>query len=409
MTSWLIRTFVPNAGDTGDPAVRTRYGLVASMTCIVCNVLLCMGKGAVGLVSGSVSIVADAVNNLSDASSNVVSLLGFKLASRPADEDHPYGHGRYEYLAGLVVAVLVCAIGINLVGSSVEKIMSPEPTEFGPAVVIVLVGSMAVKLWMATFNRRLGRAISSETLEATAVDSRNDVIATAAVLASAVVSQLIGIDLDGWAGLAVGGFILWSGIQLVREAVSPLLGKVPDPAYVEHIRDKIMSYPGVLGTHDLMVHDYGPGRQFASAHVEMAAEGNPLDQHDLLDNIEQDFKDDEGLVMTLHFDPIVTNDPQVRDMRHWIDLAVKDIDERLSIHDLRCVPGPTHTNVIFDCVRPTDCALSASELRARVSELVQDHYPRAVCKITVDESYVTIVRSHRLEPTCHPAATSRSR
>ena len=385
MTSWLIRTFVPNAGDTGDPAVRTRYGLVASMTCIVCNVLLCMGKGAVGLVSGSVSIVADAVNNLSDASSNVVSLLGFKLASRPADEDHPYGHGRYEYLAGLVVAVLVCAIGINLVGSSVEKIMSPEPTEFGPAVVIVLVGSMAVKLWMATFNRRLGRAISSETLEATAVDSRNDVIATAAVLASAVVSQLIGIDLDGWAGLAVGGFILWSGIQLVREAVSPLLGKVPDPAYVEHIRDKIMSYPGVLGTHDLMVHDYGPGRQFASAHVEMAAEGNPLDQHDLLDNIEQDFKDDEGLVMTLHFDPIVTNDPQVRDMRHWIDLAVKDIDERLSIHDLRCVPGPTHTNVIFDCVRPTDCALSASELRARVSELVQDHYPRAVCKTPVDE------------------------
>ncbi len=389
MTSWLIRTFVPNAGDTGDPAVRTRYGLVASMTCIVCNVLLCMGKGAVGLVSGSVSIVADAVNNLSDASSNVVSLLGFKLASRPADEDHPYGHGRYEYLAGLVVAVLVCAIGINLVGSSVEKIMSPEPTEFGPAVVIVLVGSMAVKLWMATFNRRLGRAISSETLEATAVDSRNDVIATAAVLASAVVSQLVGIDLDGWAGLAVGGFILWSGIQLVREAVSPLLGKVPDPAYVEHIRDKIMSYPGVLGTHDLMVHDYGPGRQFASAHVEMAAEGNPLDQHDLLDNIEQDFKDDEGLVMTLHFDPIVTNDPQVRDMRHWIDLAVKDIDERLSIHDLRCVPGPTHTNVIFDCVRPTDCALSASELRARVSELVRDHYPRAVCKITVDESYVS--------------------
>lgn len=389
MTSWLIRTFVPNAGDTGDPAVRTRYGLVASMTCIVCNLLLCMGKGAVGLVSGSVSIVADAVNNLSDASSNVVSLLGFKLASRPADEDHPYGHGRYEYLAGLVVAVLVCAIGINLVGSSVEKIMSPEPTEFGPAVVIVLVGSMAVKLWMATFNRRLGRAISSETLEATAVDSRNDVIATAAVLASAVVSQLVSIDLDGWAGLAVGGFILWSGIQLVREAVSPLLGKVPDPAYVEHIRDKIMSYPGVLGTHDLMVHDYGPGRQFASAHVEMAAEGNPLDQHDLLDNIEQDFKDDEGLVMTLHFDPIVTNDPQVRDMRHWIDLAVKDIDERLSIHDLRCVPGPTHTNVIFDCVRPTDCALSASELRARVSELVRDHYPRAVCKITVDESYVS--------------------
>lgn len=389
MTGWLIRTFVPNAEDTGDPTVRTRYGLVASVTCIVCNALLCLGKGAVGVVAGSVSIVADAVNNLSDASSNVVSLLGFKLASRPADEDHPYGHGRYEYLAGLVVAVLVCAIGINLVMSSANKIAHPEPTEFGPAVVAVLVLSMAVKLWMAAFNRRLGRTISSETLEATAVDSRNDVIATAAVLASAVVSQLTSVDLDGWAGLAVGGFILWSGVGLVREAVSPLLGKVPDPVYVEHIRSKIMSYPGVLGTHDLMVHDYGPGRQFASAHVEMAAEGNPLDQHDLLDNIEQDFKDDEGLVMTLHYDPIVTNDPKVRDMRHWIDLAVKDIDRRLSIHDLRCVPGPTHTNVIFDCVRPADCALSASELRARISELVRERYPRAICKITVDESYVS--------------------
>ena len=389
MTGWLIRTFVPDAQDTASPAVRTRYGLVASVTCIVCNVLLCLGKGAVGLLAGSVSIVADAVNNLSDASSNVVSLLGFKLASRPADEDHPYGHGRYEYLAGLVVAVLVCAIGINLVMGSIEKIAHPEPTEFGPAVVAVLVLSMAVKLWMASFNRRLGRAISSETLEATAIDSRNDVIATAAVLASAVISRLTSFDLDGWAGLAVGGFILWSGIGLVREAVSPLLGKVPDPAYVEHIRDKIMGYPGVLGTHDLMVHDYGPGRQFASAHVEMAAEGDPLDQHDLLDNIEQDFKDDEGLVMTLHFDPIVTNDPQVQDMRHWIDLAVKGIDGRLSIHDLRCVPGPTHTNVIFDCVRPADCALTAPELRSRISALVRERYPHAICKITVDDSYVS--------------------
>ena len=372
MTGWLVRTFVPNADKTSDPAVRTRYGLLASITCIVCNVALCLGKGAVGLLAGSVSIVADAVNNLSDASSNVVSLLGFKLASRPAD-----------------VAVLVCAIGLNLLGSSVEKILRPEPTEFGLAVVIVLVASMLVKLWMASFNRRLGHKIDSETLEATAVDSRNDVISTAAVLASAVISQVSGFDLDGWAGLAVGGFICWSGVELVREAVSPLLGRVPDPAYVEHIRAKIMGYPGVLGTHDLMVHDYGPGRQFASAHVEMAAEGDPLEQHDLLDNIEQDFKVDEGLVMTLHYDPIVTDDPEVRDMRHWIDLTVKGIDERLSIHDLRCVPGPTHTNVIFDCVRPAGFSLSATELRKRISELVRERYPRAVCKITIDDSYVS--------------------
>ncbi len=389
MTQLLIRLFVGEGADMADARVRTRVGLVASVTCIVCNVALCVAKGVVGLLAGSVSVVADAVNNLSDASSNVVSLLGFKLASRPADAEHPYGHGRYEYLAGLVVAVLVCAIGINLVLSSVDKIVHPEPTDFGPAVAVALVASMLVKLWMSAFNRRLGRAIASETLEATAIDSRNDVISSAAVLASAVVSQLTSFDLDGWAGLAVGGFICWSGIELVREAVSPLLGRVPDPAYVEHIRSRIMSYPGVLGTHDLMVHDYGPGRQFASAHVEMAAEGNALEQHDLLDNIEQDFLTGEGLVMTLHYDPIVTNDPEVRDMRHWIDLAVKGIDPRLSIHDLRCVPGPTHTNVIFDCVRPVGCPLSAAELRERVSELVRERYPRAVCKITVDESYVS--------------------
>ena len=389
MTQLLIRLFVGEGADMADARVRTRVGLVASVTCIVCNVALCVAKGVGGLLAGSVSVVADAVNNLSDASSNVVSLLGFKLASRPADEEHPYGHGRYEYLAGLVVAVLVCAIGINLLGSSAEKILHPEPTEFGPAVVIVLVASMLVKLWMASFNRRLGRTIDSDTLEATAVDSRNDVISTAAVLASAVVSQLTGFDLDGWAGLAVGAFICWSGIELVREAVSPLLGRVPDPTYVEHIRDKIMGYPGVLGTHDLMVHDYGPGRQFASAHVEMAAEGDPLAQHDLLDNIEQDFKVDEGLVMTLHYDPIVTDDPEVRDMRHWIDLTVKGIDERLSIHDLRCVPGPTHTNVIFDCVRPAGLSLTAAELRERISELVRERYPRAICKITIDDSYVS--------------------
>ena len=221
------------------------------------------------------------------------------------------------------------------------------------------------------------------------MDSTNDVISTAAVLTSAVISQVTGFDLDGWAGLAVGAFICWSGVELVREAVSPLLGRVPDPAYVEHIRNKIMGYPGVLGTHDLMVHDYGPGRQFASAHVEMAAEGDPLEQHDLLDNIEQDFKVDEGLVMTLHYDPIVTDDPEIRDMRHWIDLAVKGIDERLSIHDLRCVPGPTHTNVIFDCVRPAGLSLSAAELRERISGLVCERYPRAVCKITIDDSYVS--------------------
>lgn len=389
MTEWLVRHFVRMSEQTDDPAVRMRYGQFAGIVGIICNVMLCLGKGAIGLVSGSVSIVADAVNNLSDAASNIVSLLGFKLASRPADPEHPYGHGRYEYLAGLVVAALVLAIGINLAWSSVQKIIAPSPTEFSGALVAVLVLSIAVKLWMAAFNRSIGRRINSDTLEATAVDSRNDVISTAAVLACACISRVTGVDLDGWAGLAVGAFICWSGVGLLRDTVNPLLGQAPSPELVEHIHDKILSYPGVLGTHDLMVHDYGPGRQFASAHVEMAAEADPLESHDLIDNIEQDFKMEDGLIVTLHYDPIVTDDPEVRDMRHWISHAVEEIDPRITVHDLRCVPGPTHTNVIFDCVRPAGSALSADELRERVARLVQGHYPRTIAKITVDESYVS--------------------
>lgn len=389
MTEWLVRRFVKDSGSTGDAAVRTAYGQFAGIVCIVCNIALCIAKGAIGALAGSVSIVADAVNNLSDAASNIVSLLGFKLASRPADPEHPYGHGRYEYLAGLVVAALVLAIGINLVGSSVERILDPAPVEFSGALVAVLALSIAVKLWMAAFNRTLGKRIGSETLQATAVDSRNDVISTAAVLASAVVSQATGIQLDGAAGAAVGAFIVWSGIGLVRDTVNPLLGQAPSPELVEHIRTKIMGYPGVLGTHDLMVHDYGPGRQFASAHVEMAAEADPIESHDLIDNIEQDFKNDDRLIVTLHYDPIVTDDPAVVDMRGWIDQAVKIIDPRITIHDLRCVPGPTHTNVIFDCVRPADLPMGADELRRRVSRIVRDHYPRTIPKITVDESYVS--------------------
>ena len=239
-----------------------------------------------------------------------MSLLGFRLASRPADEGHPYGHGRYEYLAGLFVAVLVCAVGINLILESVTKIIKPSPTAYSVLSLAALVLSMLVKLWMAAFNRALGNRIDSETLIATAQDSKNDVITSGAVLTAALISQTTGFDLDGWAGLGVGIFICISGMGLVRDAISPLLGQAPSPKLVQAIRDKIMSYPQVLGTHDLMVHDYGPGRQFASAHVEMPVEADPMKSHDLIDNIEQDFKNDDGLIVTLHYDPIVTDDPE---------------------------------------------------------------------------------------------------
>lgn len=392
MTDLLIKLFMsgaPGAGEPIDARARTRYGFFASIVSIVCNVALCAAKAAVGLATGSVSIVADAVNNLSDASSNIVSLLGFKLASRPADTGHPYGHGRFEYLAGLAVAVLVCALGLELIKDSVGKIVHPEAAEFSLAVLVVLAGSMAVKFWMAGFNNRIGNIIDSETLHATAADSTNDVIATGAVLLCAMVGNVTGMSLDGWAGLGVGAFVCASGVGLVRDTVDPLLGQAPDPELVAQIRDRILAYPGVIGTHDLMVHDYGPGRVFASAHVEMPGEKDVYEAHEVLDDIEQDFKRDLGIIMTLHYDPIVTDDPEVRDMRHWIDLHVRSIDPRLSIHDLRCTPGSGHTNVIFDCVRPHDLGITDEELLARIQATVSGRYPNAVCKVTLDSSYVS--------------------
>jgi len=389
MTEWLIRHFVKGYEYKDDPKVRTAYGQFAGIVGIICNILLCAAKGLIGFLAGSVSIIADALNNLSDAASNVISLLGFKLASKPADPEHPYGHGRYEYLSGLAVAVIIVVIGVELIQSSLDKILNPTPTEFNIVVAVILILSILVKLWMAVFNRTIGKRISSTTLEATAVDSRNDVIATAVVLVCAIISSQTGIDLDGWVGIAVGIFIVYSGIQLMRETVSPLLGKAAEPEVVAHIQKKIMNYPGVLGTHDLMVHDYGPGRQFASAHVEMAAEADPMESHDLIDNIEQDFKNDEGLIVTLHYDPIVTDDPEVKDLRNQINELVKSINPQLSIHDLRTVPGPTHTNVIFDCVKPADFELDDDELKQRISDLVTEKHPEAICKITIDQSYIS--------------------
>lgn len=389
MTPFIASHIAASIPENPTPEERTHAGNTASLIGIVLNILLALGKGTVGFIAGSVSIVADSVNNLSDAASSIVSLVGFKLASRPADEGHPYGHGRFEYLAGLVVAVMVCAVGLELINSSVRKILDPEPVEFGWAIVVVLLGSIAVKLWMAHFNKLVGRKIDSETLQATSVDARNDVITTSAVLATSLISYLWGVDLDGICGCAVGVFILVSGAQLVKDTISPLLGQAPSAEYVQHIHDTIMSYPGVLGTHDLMVHDYGPGRQFASAHVEMPAEESVMKSHDTLDNIEQDFKDKEGLIISLHLDPIVTDDPEVKDLRNWIAEHVKTIDPAITVHDLRCVPGPTHTNVIFDVVKPFSLEMSDEELRREISAIVKSHKKDAVPKITVDHSYVS--------------------
>ena len=389
MTKLLIRLFIKDHKNVQSIPVRTAYGKLSGWVGIVCNLLLCAGKFIVGFLSGSVSITADAANNLSDASSSIISLFGFKLAEKEADDDHPYGHARYEYISGFVIAVLVLYIGVELLRGSIEKIISPTPVEFSWITIGVLAGSILVKLWMMLFNLKVGKLISSQALTATAADSRNDCISTLVVLIAALISHFTSVELDGWMGILVAVFILYSGINLVREAMSPLLGKAPDPEMVEDIRRRIMEYDGVLGTHDLMVHDYGPGRVFASVHVEMAAENDVLESHDIIDNIERDFLA-TGLNLVVHFDPIVTSDSAVGDTRHEISEIVRNIDERLTIHDLRMVPGPTHTNVIFDCVVPHKFSMSEEELTSEISRFVKQAHPDYFCVITVENNYAPI-------------------
>ena len=390
MTEALIRLFIKNPEKTHDPAVRAAYGNLASWVGILCNLALCAGKFMVGTLSGSISVAADAVNNLSDASSSVVSLLGFRLGSRPADEEHPYGHARFEYLSGLAVAVMVLVIGLELGKTSLGKILAPTPVTFSWVTVGVLAASILVKLWMALFNRKVGGRIHSGALIATAADSRNDVLTTGAVLTAALISHFARVELDGWMGLAVALFILYSGVGLVKSTIDPLLGLAPDPELVKYIHERVMSYPNVLGTHDLMVHDYGPGRQFASVHVEMAAEGDVMASHDVIDNIERDFLENAGLHVVIHFDPIVTSDERVGDMRRWLSEAVKEIDGALTIHDLRMVPGPTHTNLIFDCVVPAGFAMSELDVKQAIKHLVRQKDPRYFCVITVECGYAAL-------------------
>lgn len=387
MTEFLLRRFVRGYPDVSRPESRTACGNMAGAVGIVCNLLLCGFKFLAGIVTGSVAISADAVNNLSDASSSIITLLGFRMSAKPADAEHPYGHGRTEYLSGLAVSVMILLIGLELVKSSVEKILHPAPIEAGVLPVVILSVSILVKLWMAAFNRKLGRLIASPALEATAADSRNDVISTGAVLAATLLQMAFHWQLDGWMGLAVALFILYSGWGLVKDAIAPLLGQAPDPELVAHILEVTREYPGVLGIHDLIVHDYGPGRRFASLHVEMDASGDVLRSHDVIDQIERRFLEQDGLHVIIHYDPIVTGDGQTAYARDYLARAVKSIDPRLTIHDLRMVPGHTHTNLIFDLVVPHDFEMPVCRLKAEVAALAKKEDPHWECVMTVENSY----------------------
>lgn len=390
MMNMLLRMFVRDYEKTEDIQVRNAYGKLAGVVGILCNLILFGGKMLAGLLSGSMSVMADALNNLADASSSIVSFLGFKMAGKPADPEHPYGHARYEYLSGLLIALMVLLIGVELLKSGVEKTIHPTEVTFRWLSFWILIASVLVKLWMARLNRVLGKRISSQTLFAAAQDSRNDVVSTLAVLLAMVISHFFHWNLDGIMTVAVAIFILYSGVGLVRETLNPLLGRAPDPDTVRMIHEKIVSYPGVLGTHDLMIHDYGPGRQFASVHVEVAAETNVLESHDMIDNMERDFLAQYGIHMIAHLDPIVTADPAVSELHDWLAAAVRRIHPEMTIHDLRIVPGKTHTNVIFDCVVPSGCVKSHSEIRAEIQKMVCGQYPDHYCVITLDDSFAAM-------------------
>ena len=387
MTNWLLRTFVRNSEDLEDSKVRAAVGQLAGIVGILCNILLFAGKLAVGLFTGSVSITADAMNNLSDATSSVVTMLGFRLAERPADEDHPFGHARYEYLSGLAVSALILIIGVELGKTSLDKILHPASVDFGWVTAAVLMGSILVKLWMSLFNSALGKKIHSATLAATAADSRNDVITTSAVLLAALIEHFTAFRADGWMGLAVSCFILYSGVGLAKDTISPLLGENADPELREKIVDNIRACPKVLGFHDLMVHDYGPGQRFASIHVEMDRREDPMECHEIIDDLERECLKSHGVHLVIHYDPVVTNDPELDRMHVRVEQLLHTYDIRLGVHDFRMVPGKGHVNLIFDVVLPTDLRGQEADITAALEKALNQgsgvtYYP----VITFDQS-----------------------
>ena len=366
MTNLLLRLFVKDHQNSESPQVRTAIGSLAGFTGICCNLLLCGIKLLIGFLAGSVSITADALNNFSDASGSIVTLVGFKMAGKPADEHHPFGHARAEYLSALGVAGLIFFIGFELVKSSLQKILHPVAVNFSPATAAVLLISIAVKLWMSLFNRSLGKRISSSVLMATSADSRNDCIATTAVLAAALAESFWNIRVDGWMGLAVAVFILWSGWNLAKETVSTLLGESPDPKLRQRIVEDILSRPEVLGYHDLMIHDYGPGRQFASLHVEMDYREDPLECHAIIDELERQCLSSHNVHLVIHYDPVVTDDPELQRLKERCQALLQRQDQRLTLHDFRMIQGKLHMNLVFEVALPSDLQQRQREIRSEL-------------------------------------------
>lgn len=345
LTGFLVKLFVKKPEDTKNVKVREQYGKLSSITGIVVNLLLFASKFIIGTISGSISIVGDSVNNLSDAGSSIISLISFKLSNKPADTGHPFGHARVEYISSSIIAVIILFIGVELMKTSVNKMIRPEAVDFNFIIILILVLSISTKAWLYFFNRKLGRRIDSTILQATAADSLSDVLATSAVLLSGIISRITGLMLDGWMGAVVAVLILLSGVKILKKTISSILGEAPSGDTIQQIEEFIQKYEGVLGIHDLVVHDYGPAHCFASVHVEVDSNVDILVSHDLIDNIERDIAFDMGIHLVIHLDPLVTDNPYVNELQRLTEDVVKNIDNSLSIHDFRVVIGSSHNNL----------------------------------------------------------------
>ena len=387
MVTFLSRWLIQNYDRPEDPEVRRKYGVLCGCVGIGLNILLFLAKFFAGTISGSIAITADAFNNLSDAGSSLVTIVGFKLAGQKPDPSHPFGHGRMEYLSGLAVSVLILLMGFELLQSSVDKIRAPEPIEFSWLSVVILLLGIAGKLYMSYYNRAVGNKINSAAMKATAADSLSDSISTAAVLAATLIAHFFSVNIDGWVGVAVACFILYAGYNAARDTVDPLLGQAPDPELVAEVEKTVLSFPPIQSIHDMIVHDYGPGRLMISLHAEVPADGDLLEMHDTIDLVEQTLREKFHCDAVIHMDPIVTNDEQVLKMRGKMCQLVQVIDKRITVHDFRMVTGPTHTNLIFDVACPFDVKQTDADIKRQVEEIVDllDGNYNAV--VTVDRIY----------------------
>lgn len=388
MLKLLTRLFIRDSENVRDARVRRAYGTLCGVYGILLNILLFAGKYFAGMISGSVAITADAFNNLSDAGSSVITLLGFAVAAKKPDPEHPFGHGRFEYLAGFVLSALIVVMGVELGKSSVEKIISPAPVEAGLLPAAILLVSIAVKLYMSAYNRAVGKKIGSAAMEATAADSLSDSISTLVALLSMAVSYIFGWNIDGWAGLAVAVFICIAGMGAAKDTMSPLLGKAPDAELVQQIREIVLAHPEVRGIHDLIVHDYGPGRLVVSLHAEVDGYGNIFELHDAIDRAERELKAKLGCIATIHMDPIEADNTELARHRHAVtELLQARISPQLTVHDFRMVPGPTHTNLIFDAAVPVDLDMSDEALAAEIRRLVHSEWEEHYAIVTIDRVY----------------------